>query len=331
MDKRVINFTLDTDTKCNLENPLRMILWAGDCMHNGITDIERLPNFDVYVCFGFTHTVQANIEYLYKRERPGVICIVDTTSDEQMQRLIKEFRGRITTIDSDYNGNTPIMKPEYYKALLAEGGKAYNVEGINLMHLYMEDYINMLELLAPILPASLRDRRRYTEEMLQLAKDNGITVDMAWTSHDLDDPYYDEVRERQKHYTEYRKRLNPNHISALCFNEFTLEDYWSELSIRILTTNFKKALAVCETKRIALDIITIYLNKFKAYLTTRLKALLEDLAEFNDANLPFEKIQELYKISRIEFNGFNLRYGNFQDLRFPGGPVIYGYWFIKEK
>ena len=327
----MLNFTLDESTKCNLENPLRMILWAGDCVHNGITDIERLPNFDVYICFGFIHTLQANIEYLYNREKPGVICIIDTTSDEQMQRLIKEFKGRITTIDSDYNGNTPTMKPEYYRALLAEGGKAYNVEGINSMHLYMEDFINFLEIFAPILPASLRDKRRYTEEIIQLAKDNGLTVDMAWTSRDLDDPYYDEVRDRQKHFTEYRKRLNPNHISALCFNESTLEDYWSELSIRILTTNFKKALAVCEAKRIPLDSFAIYIDKFKEYLTIRFQELLENLEEFKESNIPFERIQELYKVSRIAFNGFSLRFGNFRDLRFPGGPVIYGYWFAHEK
>jgi hypothetical protein len=198
------------------------------------------------------------------------------------------------------------------------------------MNLYIEDFINLLEIFAPILPASLRDKRRYTEEMIQLAKDNGLTVDMAWTSHDLDDPYYDEVRDRQKHFTEYRKRLNPNHISALCFNEFTIEDYWSELSIRILTTNFKKALAVCEAKRIPLDSFAIYLDKFKEYLSIRFQELLEDVEEYKEANLPFERIQELYKISRITINGFSLHYGNFRDLRFPGGPVIYGYWFTKN-
>jgi hypothetical protein len=32
---------------------LRLILWAGDGEHDGISDVERLPNYDVYLCLGF--------------------------------------------------------------------------------------------------------------------------------------------------------------------------------------------------------------------------------------------------------------------------------------
>ena len=201
------------------------------------------------------------------------------------------------------------------------------------MHLYMEDFINLLEIFAPILPANIRDRRRYTEEMIQLAKDNGLTVDMAWTSHDLDDPYYDEVRNRQTHFTEYRKRLNPNHISALCFNETTIEDYWSELSLRILTTNFKKALAVCETRSILPELVFgAHIDRFKEYLANKVKKQVADLGEFNDVAVPFEKIQELYRVSKLaeNFKEFTLQITNYHDLRLPGGPLIYGYYLVKN-
>jgi hypothetical protein len=328
MESRVLNFTHDIPESCALEPPLRMILWAGDCVHNGITDIERLPNFDVYVCMGYSPTLQPNIEYLYNRDQPGVICIVDVSSDDQMQRLIKEFAGRVTTIDSDYHGNTPKMKPEYYYALLANGGRAYNVEGISGMMVYAGDYANALELFAPILPHDLRAERRYTPQMVQLAKDNNLCVDFAWTSPDLKDPYYDTIRQGQANYAAYREKLNPNHMNIYKFTEANLEEYWSDLAPEVLTFNYVRAIL----HNPAIEaILEPHIDRFKAYLTAKVEWVVDDRDEFREQALPFEKIQKLYTLSQYarKFSGFSPHISTYRDLRYNGGPIVYGLWVTK--
>ena len=329
MESRVLNFTHDIPIKCSLEPPLRMILWAGDCMHNGVTDIERLPNFDVYVCIAYSSALQQNINYLNNRERPGIICIVDVNSDEQMQHFIKEFAGRVTTIDADYHGNTPTMKPEYYHALLAPGGEAYNVEGINSLIMFMGDYINALELFAPILPYELRNARRYTSTMIQLAKDNDLQVDFAWTSPDLKDPYYDAIREAQENYSTYRKTLNPNHISLWNFNKDNLEEYWSHLSPLILSFNYKRAITHDPSLE---SVIEPYIDRFKKYLIERIELNVDIMEEFREQQQSLEQVQKLYTTYKYarNFTGFSSHISGYRDLRYNGGPLVYNLWLKKN-
>jgi hypothetical protein len=328
MGSTVLNFSLNNTEKCTLEDPLRMILWAGDCINNGQTDIERLPNFDVYVSIGISQTLKANIDYLYTRNQPGVICIVDTNSDEQMQRFIKEFAGRITTIDADYHGNTPSMKPEYYHALLAPGGEAYNVEKISSLIMFIGDYINALELFAPILPRKLRDERRYTTTIIQLAKDNDLQVDFAWTSPELKASYYDEIRQAQENYSKYRKSLNPNHIILLNFTESNLEEYWSHLSPIILGFNYRRAIS---HNPFLEEIIEPYIDRFKTYLTKKLERNVDSVEEFTEQNLRLEQLQKLYTSIQYSqnFTGFSVHISKYRDLRYNGGPVVYNMWFRK--
>jgi len=323
-----MNFIHDIPAKCFLEPPLRMILWAGDGMHNGVTDIERLPNFDVYVCMGYPSTLQPNIDYLYKRAEPGVICIVDVSCHNQMQRFIKEFAGRVTTIDADYHGNTPTMLPEYYYAILANGGKAYNVEGINSMIIYMADYTNALELFAPILPCELKAERRYTPQMVQLAKDNNMPVDFAWTSPDIKHAYYDDIRRGQANYAAHRARLNPNHLTLYNFSEANLEEYWSGLAPEILTFNYKRLSSYSPT---LVSIIEPYMDRFKAYLTAKVEWEVDDREELKEQALCFEKIQKLYTLSRYarKFSGFSQHISSYHDLRYESGPLVYGMWLTK--
>jgi hypothetical protein len=331
MESRVIDFThgkTDISLMCNLVDPLRMILWAGDCVHDGITDIERLPNFDVYVCYGYPQMLQANVDYLNQRAEPGVICIIDVTSDEQMQDFISKFAGRITTIDADYHGNTPRLNPEYYHALLADGGKAYNVEGINSLVVVLGDYVNALEAFSPILPYKLFCERRYCPLMVELAKDNSLEVDFAWTSPDLKQPYYDNIRESQAAYTKYRQALNPNHLVFNKFNEKNLEEYWSDLAPDVLTFNYRRAIHHNPDLE---QIIEPYMDRFKAFLVWRLERKVDSVEEFREQGLTIEDIQRLYKLSQYarDFKGFSVHFANYRDLRYTGGPTVYGMWLTR--
>jgi hypothetical protein len=92
-----------------------------------------------------------------------------------------------------------------------------------------------------VLSDKLNDERRYTYLMLEVAKNNNLQVDMAWTSPDLKDPYYDEIRKSQEKFSFQRKMLNPYHIGARIMGEDMLEEYWSALSEKVLTFNIQGA------------------------------------------------------------------------------------------
>jgi hypothetical protein len=100
------------------------MLWAGDCVHNRIPDVERLPGYDIYLCYGFIPGLEDNIEALKRRQKSGVICIIDVDDAAYYSLFERTFKGRFSLIDSDYNGNTPNLSPFNYAALLASGGKA---------------------------------------------------------------------------------------------------------------------------------------------------------------------------------------------------------------
>jgi hypothetical protein len=326
---RVLNYTHDTPTKLSIEGPLKMILWAGDCVHNGITDVERIPGYDIYLCMGFVNGIQANIDFISKRDS-GHICIIDASSPEQMSRFILDYMGRFSLIDSDYHGNTPRLLPEYYSALLSADGKAYNIEGIGGLCIYRGDYVNALETFGPVLNEKLNAERRYTELMLQLASDNNLPVDMAWTSPDLDQPYYKDIKQWQKNFSENRKSLNPNHVIAIIMGEDRLEEYWSQLSDEIMCFSSLRAehIAKMPLKELIGD---TFWNRFCKYLTDKVEKFVGNLSEFREFADDFSKIQHVLKLSTVakKFDGFTVNYGFYNDMRKHGNPRVYGLWISK--
>jgi len=331
MDSCVINYTLDSKVKCLIEGPLKMILWAGDCVHNGITDIERLPDYDIYLCIGFTEWIKENSEFLSKREKPGYICCIDTCSPEQMTEFVKDFMSRFCLIDYDYHGNTPSFKPEYYACLLSSDGKAYNIEGINGLIMYRGDYMNALETFGPILNDTLNNERRYIKPMLDLAKDNKLQVDMAWTSPDLKEQYYDTIRLGQNNFSSKVRSLNPKHDIARMMGEERLEEYWSQLSDEIMV--FNKNRAEHEAKVPLEELFgALRWERFTKYLTQKVEGIVQDISEFKEyTEYDFTRVQRVLKLSIVAraFTGFTINYGFYPDLRKEGHPRTYGLWISK--
>ena len=327
-----MNYTSGRIAHCSIEGPLKMILWAGDCIHNGITDVQRLPGYDIYLCIGFHQGIQENIEFLSNREQPGYICIINASSPDEMSSFIKDFMNRFSVIDSDYHGNTPKMLPEYYSALLSPEGKAYNVEGISGLIMYRADYMNALETFGPILNDKLHNERRYIKPMLDLARDNKLQVDMAWTSPDLVDPYYDTIRLGQNTFSTRIKSLNPNHVVARMMGEDKLEEYWSQLSDEIMV--FTKSRAEYEAKMSLEELFgASNWERFTRYLTQKVEKLVQDVNEFKEyTEYDFAKVQHILKLSLItkSFMGFKVNYGFYNDMRKEGSPRVYGMWISKQ-
>jgi hypothetical protein len=324
--ERTMNFILGNPSKIVPElegrTDLRMVLWAGDCVHNEITDIERLPNFDVYLCMGFIQTLQANVDYMYNnRSKSGVICIIDVTNKEQITRFVDIFKGRFSVIDSDYNGNTPTLPREYYHILLSNEGKAFNIKGINGCVLPTDDFQNSLELFAPMLSKEDAYLRIWTAEFIEIARVNNLSPNAAWTSPDLKITYYNGVRERQERLMEWNKNRNP--VWSYSYSMDNIEEYWKLLPVHILTVNFERINVLNDSFR---RYATMNIERFKSFMLEHISPMLKKPDEFSSyaKDMSIRTIQDCYRLCK---DYPDIEFGPMKDNR--TGKNVYGHWIKK--
>jgi hypothetical protein len=302
-----------------------MVLWAGDCVHNEITDIERLPGFDVYFCFGFIQTLQANVDYMYNnRDRPGVICIIDVSNKSLMDNFVEIFRGCFSVIDSDYNGNTQTLPREYYDALLSNEGKAFNMRGINGCCFPVEDFQNCMELFAPMLSPEDNWRRQWTKEMIDIAKANNLSPGSAWASPDFKDAYYDRVRASQEQLMKWNKDRNPVSSQVFNYSKDNLEEYWKLLPLHILTVDFERTNIYDNRFR---DYSTMCIERFRSFIVEHMISMIKTPDEFRvyARDMSIKNLQDCYRLCK-EYPG--IEFGPMEDNRRGGN--IYGHWIKKN-
>jgi len=327
MINRMIDFnaSIDMDALYGLPEKLKMVLWAGDCVHDGITDVERLPNFDIYLCYGYPYTLQDNLDYLNNRIKYGLICVIDVENKNQVNFFRELFKGRFSLIDSDYNGNTPTLELGLYNKLLEQGGKAYNIQGINGCYVQLADAQNLLEIFAPIITSKLSDLRRYTPQMIELAKDSNLQIDMAWTSPDLKHVSYDKIRAGQELFSGYRRALNPNHLRPTLFKEDQLEEYWDQLSSILFDFKFQRAIRENGVE----EVIRPYIHRLTAYLKSKLWYHVDKHEDFNEkVGDDLDKLLSFYVLSNRVFTGLEFRIGFYLDIRTE--KAVYGHYLFKK-
>jgi len=302
------------------KDTLQLILWAGDGIHDGVTDVERLYNFDVYLCGGYSQALDANVDSLRQRVTPAIICLLDIKNEYQMASFLSLFRNRFSLIDSDYNGNTPTLPIEHYKALLSIGGRAYNIKGINGCILPVEDFQNTLELFAPMLSTEDEYRRKWCDSMIQLAHGNEISPHAAWTSQDFKNPYYDIVRTAQENLNRWNKDRNPVGHRSYMYSRDNIEEYWSLLPEHILTVRMERTSMYYD---ILQGYITLTMERYRSFLLTLVDPFIANKSEFSSyiRNEPLSKVQEIYGLCK-EFQG--LQFGTYHDMR--RNTDTYGHW-----
>jgi len=212
---------------CQAKN-LRLMLWAGDGKHGSLTDIMRLPNYDVYLCAGWQENLQENIDMLTDRQ---TLCVLDIKNEVQLALFHHIYDGCFELIDSDYEGNTPSLPISDYTSLLTSGGSARHIEGINSIRTPYENLYGMLELFAPILPAELLLKRLWCSDIMELSARDNMPPSMVWSSPDLNHSYYRYVKDAQKSFEEEQKRR----CGAWPRHEATLQEQWSKMSTVALT------------------------------------------------------------------------------------------------
>lgn len=288
--------------------PLRLILWAGDGFHE-ICDVERLPTFDIYLCQGWPLNLQKNIDYIEQNKLRKIICIINANDSTQMSNFCSTFARRFSHIDADYMGNTPKLDLKYYEQLIAPGGFAYNIRGINAVEFPAEDFFNALELFAPILPAHINVRRLWIDDIQTLATENNLTREQVWSSRDLDVHYHGLVV-LQKHFRDSQLKRSPEYLNTYMYNEATLEEYWSKLPLHILTVNLERA---WRFRRFNDAVVKDYYDRFAKYLKSKL-VLNADIEKYISGD-SLRDIQHCFNLQSIAPP--NSRIGYFPDARRP--------------
>lgn len=261
---------------------LRVMLWAGDCVHGGVPDVQRLPDYDIYVCNGYPD-LQANLDVLPDGAR---ICLIDINDNEQFMRFVNDFTGKCMEINSDYFGSTPSLSIDTYSILLAERGYAYNTEGIRSGFNPMPRFRIFLELFAPVLTPGLKAQREWTPQILKLAEWNCISPEFVYTDYELKNGTYRYFWDEQNCYWDDRAKLNPKFAEASKYTKETLEEYWALLPYSVLRNTihaiFDRFMDSAEK-----ELIESYYPRLQRFLWTRVVNLAYDgsgIIKMNDVN-----------------------------------------------
>jgi len=207
----------------------------------------------------------------------------------QMAEFHRIFDGAFAVIDSDYCGNTPTLPLEDYQRLLAPGGVAHNIEGINSIVMPVEDKLNRLELLAPVLTFEQSYGRRWSQHVLDLAKRDEIPPSVVWKSPDLKHAYYHYVHESQADFERWQKVRNPQwpaHAS-------TLEEHWDQLPLRTLCVSLNDVRIPGDT---SVALLEPHLEAFAAYLSKRIESLKSPRMILNEEDYTANGIRILQSI-----------------------------------
>lgn len=246
-----------------LRKGLRLMLWAGDGIHNNVSDVARLPGYDMFLCRALCReTFEKNVLDLSGSQT--IVCI-DVTNPIQMDAFCRDFRGAFIHIDSDYYGNTPTLPISYYNILLdPTNALAHNIIGINGLIMVDEDMLNTIELFAPILDHKTRAHRLWSREILSLAKRDDLSPGEVWSSFDLKHPFYDYARSGHERFIKFQKQRNDNWP----FVKDTLQEQWNILGVNVIIS------------KITLPIEQQYLEEFSRFLSSKIQSILENKPNF---------------------------------------------------
>lgn len=276
------NEDLKAQYKQSNEKNLRLMLWAGDGKHDGVTDVRRLPGYDVYLCAGWQQSFQDNIDDLTARQ---TLCVLDIHSEKQLALFHYVYDGCFTQIDADYNGNTPMLPITDYTSLLQTGGTAYNIEGINGLIMPEENLYGMLELFAPVLSRQSQLKRKWSWSVLELSKRDDLDPAMVWTSPDLNHPYYAYVKERQKDFENDQRRRS----AAWPQHEETLLAQWNKADTKLLLTSLRQHIP---GGQVAFDDVAPHLSRFDEFLGNKIDELLSIKPRFTLVRPDYENEQK---------------------------------------
>ena len=143
--KYVLDFAVEV-TVPEFKNPVSLMVGAGDLIHDGILNVEKFSESDVFFCnaWDIDGSFKANIDYLEAMQYNKIICVVDYHDYTQRRRFIEAFKGRFYMIDG-HGGHVPHFTVAELEELLTEGGEAVNIHEKSETMLPLKDAKYFLE------------------------------------------------------------------------------------------------------------------------------------------------------------------------------------------
>jgi len=327
MQSNVIDFEHLSKNIPVIGENLRLMLWAGDCISAGVTDVERLLGYDVYLCSGYPQGLYTNIARMgYSK----IMCILNIHNPYHLDKFIEMFAGKFSLIDSDYKGNTPTLPLTVYSKLLTVGGRAYNTKGINSCRLPTEEYLNAIEMLAPVLPPEIIVGRMWPTEIIELAKDNKLKPYELWTSPDIHGTEYNYIRDARVKFNETQKLRNP----AWPMMADDLPRQLESLSLRVITSSLDIYWAPTHMKDGLNDAITTHLQEISDFLAKKIALDDADYLEQISKCSTLEKVVAFQQATLVHLNtphpdDLKLMVSSYLDERYAVPKTEYGLWFMK--
>lgn len=108
---------------------LSLIMGAGDLDQEGILNVKKFSDFDVFFCNNWSHdgSLERNVAYVAEHYfHQKVICIIDIHNEEEMFRFTQLFEHRFRLVDG-YGQHTPHMSIADLEKVLCLGGIATNI------------------------------------------------------------------------------------------------------------------------------------------------------------------------------------------------------------
>ncbi len=126
---------------------LSLIMGAGDLDQEGILNVKKFSDFDVFFCNNWSHdgSLERNVAYVAEHYfHQKVICIIDIHNEEEMFRFTELFEHRFRRIDG-YGQHTPHMSIMDLEKVLCLGGIATNIYEMCEMCMEVEEFQKYLK------------------------------------------------------------------------------------------------------------------------------------------------------------------------------------------
>ena len=280
------------------KSSLKLMLWAGDGEHNGVSDVERLSNYDVFLCGPWNESgLVKNEAYLKSAGLPKIICVLDVKDIVAMNRFYDLFAGKFLVMNADYHGNTPILDLQHYHVLLSPLGKAYNIEGINSCIRPWRNFYKFFQLFAPFtrqleypLNTQIYDITTYSPFVRYWAKISDLSPSHLMSSPDFKGVQHqwaiDLKVQLDKHQNDfiYERNLENSEAKngrAWFIYDKTIEEWWNTVPLDILTVDISSdSVAYKASAEVEDDVSTEFIQQYKPafleFLHSKIHSLLEE-------------------------------------------------------
>ena len=326
--RRVLNYTKYNVHPSHLppiRTNLRLVLWAGDGIRDGVSDVARLRGYDVFLCMGMPLALEQNIAELSASQ---TLCVINIHDNAQMTEFRKEFRAAFAHIDSDYYGNTPRLPISDYATLLGPGGTARHIEGINGLVMPVDNMLSTLEMFAPVLDYETRQKRLWADAVIKLAKRDELTSTEVWSSGGLNHPFYNYIREKQERFVGWQKSRNPLWPAM----KSTLKEQLEILGVDVITTP------------ISHPIEQPHLEEFSRFLTEKIQSTLQIKTNFTLVQSAMDEAtygKDLAGVIRVKQGVMKMLttdippsmtgvIGRILDDRYPTNPTEFGLTLVRS-